>query len=172
MRVTGKRQNSSPTKFTTCFDGAIGSAPTAPPPNPSTANCLPRMSGNKLAARWIFSRCYSAFETSSLMRAVLSEQDAAPFRLLHLSIAHPKKFGTVVSRSPLRLRSLVRLRSRQRVYDGALRLRDSRAELMGEAPSIYLLRHYKDRTSHLDQSFAQEERFLGASIEAAPDRPI
>jgi acetyl esterase/lipase len=38
-----------PTKFTTCFAGAIGSAPTAPPPNSSTANWLSRANGNNPA---------------------------------------------------------------------------------------------------------------------------
>jgi prolyl oligopeptidase family protein len=40
-----------PTKFTTCFAGAIGSAPTAPPPNSSTANWLSRANGNNPAKR-------------------------------------------------------------------------------------------------------------------------
>ena len=41
----------SPTKFTTCFAGATGSAPTAPPPNSSTADWLPLANGNKLRRR-------------------------------------------------------------------------------------------------------------------------
>jgi hypothetical protein len=35
----------------TCSAGAIGSAPTAPPPNSSTADWLPRANGNKRRGR-------------------------------------------------------------------------------------------------------------------------
>ena len=44
------KSQSSPKKFTTCSAGAIGSGPTAPSPNSSTADCLPRANGNKPAA--------------------------------------------------------------------------------------------------------------------------
>ena len=46
-----RRANLSPTKFTTCSAGAIGSAPTAPPPNSSTATWLPRASSNNCPRR-------------------------------------------------------------------------------------------------------------------------
>ena len=47
--LTSGECQSSPTKFTTCSAGAIGSAPTAPPPNSLNADWLPRANANKPA---------------------------------------------------------------------------------------------------------------------------